>query len=207
MYRITLVVISVLLLAEAADADVIATYDFNGGSLAATNELFGTASDITLGANWSAAADGLTGLGDNITGNINTPANGFSFNFTVSGLAAGETLALDSASIDLTNSVGSTRVDFSDTGTLQNTNPGLGDGNFTGPLTSTGLTNGSVVTVLFGYRDGNTGAGQTYTLDNVVLNGTVTAAAVPEPCSFAVLAGCTGLGFLRARRRRRRLSE
>lgn len=203
MNNTPLMVIALTVLAQASHADIIATYDFDGGSLAASSELFaGSAGDITLGANWSTSADGITALGDDISGSIAAASNGFSFVYTVMGLAAGETLSLDSASIDFTNSVGSTRMDFSDAGALSNTNPGLGDGTFTGPLTSTGLTNGSVVTILYGFRDGGTGAGQTYTLDNVVLNGTVTAAAVPEPGTFVLLAGFMGLTFARVRRRR-----
>ena len=53
--------------------------------------------------------------------------------------------------------------------------------------------------IRFGLRDADNGDGQTYTLDNVVLNGTVVT-AVPEPSSLALVAA--GLGMIGLRRRR-----
>ena len=38
--------------------------------------------------------------------------------------------------------------------------------------------------------------------DDIVINGTVSATAVPEPSSFALLAGAAFLGFAALRRRR-----
>ncbi len=45
-------------------------------------------------------------------------------------------------------------------------------------------------------------ASQGIAFDDIVLNGTVTASAVPEPSTFALLAGVAGLGFAALRRRR-----
>lgn len=45
-------------------------------------------------------------------------------------------------------------------------------------------------------------ASQGIAFDDIVLNGTVTASAVPEPSAFALLAGVAGLGFAALRRRR-----
>ena len=205
----------VLLLAGYAHADIVATYDFTGGSLAPTTELFaGTAGDIVLGDTTSAITadsmdDFLTALSADVGTAIVDANNGLSFNYTVMGLAAGETLNLDSASIDYTGFVGSVRVGFNDAGTPPSVNPADGNGTFTTApditpdptpnLTSTGLVNGDVVNIRFGFRDNDAG-GQTYTLDNLVLNGTVVT-AVPEPSSSLVLFAA-GFGMIGFRRRR-----
>ena len=130
----------VLLMVGDAHADIVATYDFTGGSLAPTTELFaGTAGDIVLGDATSATSaitasmtdDFLTALGDDVSTAIVDANNGFSFDYTVMGLAAGETLTLDSASIDYTGFVGSVRVGFNDAGTPPSVNPADGNGTFT----------------------------------------------------------------------------
>lgn len=193
-------VASLITFAHAAQGSIVlAEYDFTGGSLAATTELYtGSAGSVSLGV---VAADNTAGnlfISDEsnvIQTNINVTGALFTFSYTVTGLEVGETLSLDSASIDYTNFGNTVRVDFTE-GAFATENPATGDGTFTGNLTSVGLTNGDVATIRFGMRD-NVGA-TTYTFDNLVLNGTV----VPEPSSYALLVGLAGLGFAMVRRRR-----
>lgn len=181
-------------------AAVLATFDFTTDSLAVTSELFsGSTGNITLGSQYSTDADSLLYTADvNSSGFLGAATNTFSFSYTVTGLAAGESLSLDSLDFDYTGFDGSVRVSATDTGTfVGDEDPASGDGSFssTSNLTSTGLVNGDTVTVEFGIRDAP-GTDQTFTLDNFTLNGTI----VPEPTS-SVLLGLGALGLLARRKR------
>jgi len=182
---------------SSGQAIVLTNFQFDGGSLSPTTETFGgSTSAITLGSNITVDSVNGTLLASPSTTYTST-ANRVSFDYTVTGLSAGETLTLDSASIDYTGFGGSVRVDFVVGSTFNaSTDPTDGSDTFTRALSASGLTNGQTVTVNFGIRDNNS---DVYTLDNLTLNGTV---VVPEPSSFALLiTGSLALFTLRRRRR------
>ncbi|SMP78622.1 PEP-CTERM protein-sorting domain-containing protein [Neorhodopirellula lusitana] len=227
MKNIFCVICVSLMVSGAARAAVVASFDFAGASLVATSQQFGTAGDATLGSAFSTATGAtLVGLGD---GSINTDgllynvgvgttlpsdaSNQVVFSFTVGGLAAGETLQIDSLSIDFAQAQNTERFNAyldpangaNPTASFRNggnTNPPA-NGTYTeviNPLGAAGLgqtafSNGETFSVAFGSRDN--GGGNT-AFDNLTLNGTVTA--VPEPSSIALL----GFGFAGLMMRRRR---
>ncbi|MGB7323362.1 MAG: PEP-CTERM sorting domain-containing protein, partial [Rubripirellula sp.] len=195
-------------------AAVLSTFSFDGGSLAVTSELFGgSTSDITLGSSWNipAVTDNRLAQPASATGtSVISPAHRVGFTYTVTGLAANETLDITTASIDHTGASSTYRFNYLVNGSTLGTNfDPPNSGTYTGNIGSSaigmsaaaGLVNGDSFTIAFTTRD-NT-AGGTLTLDNFVLSGEVNATAVPEPSSLAVL----GVGFagLVLRRRKRQL--
>ena len=200
-----------LMTSGLAQAATLATYGFDGGSLSVTSELYsGSSSDIVFStgeygdpavtaAAWSADVtnENISILGDDVGTNVNLSTQSqFTFDYTVIGLLAGETLSIESISYDYTGFDGSVRVGASFGGSITTQNPTTGDSSHTTPLSRTGLVNGETVTIKFGLRDGSGGNGKTYTLDNLNLNGTV----VPEPSSTALL-GLGGLALILRRRK------
>lgn len=139
------------------------------------------------------------------------------FSMTVANLGAGETLNLTSFDFDYfaTNIFGQffTGV-YSDAVGYTGTGDKLGTTNITGnagnsfslDLTSsntvagsafTGLTNGETIEFRIFFGDSSTAQSRIHRVDNIVVNGTV----VPEPGSYALLAGLSGLMFVMLRRR------
>lgn len=198
-----LAVASTLLCAsQSASAVTLAIYGFDAGALSATNELFANSSgNLSLGTGWTPdiTNGNISILATDVGTNTNlSTASQISFVYTVTGLAAGETLSLDSATFDYTNFDGSARVDVVSGVPFLNETPANGDGSHTSPLTPTGLVNGDMATITFALRDGSSADGLTYTLDNFELEGTITP--VPEPSSAALL-GISGLALVLRRRR------
>ena len=206
MKLFTLTLAIVLLSASQVRAEmVLASFDFTDGSLAVTEEFFtGSTSDITLGSNvMTDATNGTLTSPASGTGTNTSTDNGFTFIYTVRGLAADQTLNLDSFSIGHTGASNTFRFNASLNGTNigTNTNPpnsGTYTPSFTGNATATDLLNGDEVIIGFLSRD-NT-AGGTLTLDNFSLSGTVVS-PVPEPSSL-VLFGTYCVTLLRRRRKK-----
>jgi len=170
-----------LAFASSSQAMVLATFQFNKGSLNPTSEAFdGSTSAIKLGSNITVDTQNGTLSADPNT-NYTSENNRVSFKYTVTGLKPGETLTLDSASLNYAGIGPSVRVDFVVGSTFNpSTDPADGSGTFTRALSASGLTNGQTVTIHFGIRDSATTT-DTYTLDNLTLKGTVE----PQPSSYA----------------------
>ncbi|MGJ8641628.1 MAG: PEP-CTERM sorting domain-containing protein [Opitutaceae bacterium] len=210
-----------LFVASLSQAAIVASYDFEEGSLEASFEQFGTAGDATFGSAFSTAtAATLTPFGDgsvNTDGllynsGIGTAAPGDASNqvvmtFTVGGLDTGHTLQFDSVQIDFAGTSNTTRFHgFLDGASIRsggNFNPPASGTyiealNISSAAATTGQTvfsNGDTFSVAFGTREN--GGGNT-AFDNFVINGTV---IVPEPSSYALLAGLVGLSAVMLRRR------
>ncbi|MGJ8678358.1 MAG: PEP-CTERM sorting domain-containing protein [Akkermansiaceae bacterium] len=199
------------LLAGAAQAATLATFDFTGGSLVATTQDFGTSGDITLGADYTA---------DAVAGTVFNTSAGFGTNtavadqqalflYTVSGLVGNERLTLDSITLTTaqTGGANSFRIQAYAAGAAASlgvdpvVNTGSTDVFVFDQNTSnyTELQNGDSLLVGWGARDGNNPPTRV-DYDNLILSGTITV--VPEPSSSALL----GLGFAGLLLRRKRNS-
>lgn len=195
----------------AAHSATLASFGFTGDSLAVTSELFtGSTGSISLNSTTNFTITGDEMVFDSsynndpaatppITGGTYSGWNGagqntFSFSYTVTGLAAGETLDITSLGADYSGGSGGLRIGAIVTGQTMPSNTASG-GNFDLAIVGapTGLVNGDSVNFTFGVRDGTN---RTVTFDNFQLTGTV----VPEPSSSALL----GLGALSLVTRRRR---
>lgn len=207
----------ILLLSSISHAQII-TYTFDGDVASAATTTTGVvASDVTSNDNGFSYFAGSSG--DAISENEWEGSLGdqfFNFSFTVS---SGYTLSLTSLDFNhrrggtgppTTFEVRSSTDGFAGgwaTGTVQsidNTAVKTTSG-FSGvgvrSVTLTGFTNvaaGTTVSVRIG-TSGATGSSATLLLDDVEVSGSVSA--VPEPASFAALAGLAMLGFVASRRR------
>ncbi|MFC5050402.1 PEP-CTERM sorting domain-containing protein [Rubritalea spongiae] len=210
---LSLAVTSVIATATSKAA-TLALFEFTGGSLDATTQNHGTASAISFGGFW--ATDAVNGnlvktLGSNAAHRDQTNANHFvSFNFTVSGLSAGEVLVIDNAFVDYVESPASgnsiRHCYFLDYGSatedviVNNADPASASGNFelqtySPSYQSAGYSNGDTLTFIYSSREN---IGGTMTADNFQLVGSVVA--VPEPSSTALL-GLGGLALIMRRRK------
>jgi len=190
-----------LALAGLSSAATIASYNLDGGSLTATTQNYGTATDLTLGASWFTNSDGLDQSPGAALDSYTDPANLITFVFTAS-LNAGETLTLTNASFDYSQPAG----DIAGAGggstvryRIANGDSGVQDPGVSGTLsdTFTGITlsDGDSFTFQIAGRDSGNNP---YLIDNIQLEGDVTT--VPEPSS-AILLGFGGLALLSRRKR------
>ncbi|WP_411825237.1 PEP-CTERM sorting domain-containing protein [Luteolibacter sp. AS25] len=200
------------LLAGAAHAVTLATFDFTGGSLAATTQDFGTSSDLQLGAQYE--ADAVTGTVFNTSAGFgtstDTPAQQALFLYTVSGLVGNERLTLDSITLTTaqTGGLNSFRItayaagEQASAGVDPVVNTGSTDVFVFDQNTSnyTELQNGDSLLVGWGARDGGNPPSRV-DYDDLILSGTITT-VIPEPSSTALL----GLGFAGLLFRRKRCS-
>ncbi len=228
MKNAIITLIAALLMAGAAQAVTLSTFTFTDGEFDGTDE-YTVTSELYAGSTgnatfldnaWSDGTDSVfttenptsTGVADNPIG----------FTYTVTGLAANERLTLNFLSIDYVES------EFQDDGTSQGDNSvrfaslfGIGGDlntvtfqNVTGSIDPasagtyntvfsagtgyTNLQNGDVVSLAFSLRDGTSGPENVF-FDNLTLDGSVSV--VPEPSSYALLAGLLGLSSVMLRRR------
>ncbi len=211
MKKSLLILTAGLLAASLSQAQsvVLATFEFTDDSLAGINsQTFGTVGNIVLGTQFStdAATDTFfntsAGFGSNYIEDQQA-----AFTYTVNGLADNERLTFDSIIIDTAETGGANSfriqayaagvtasaiedpVDDGDTSTLSFTLNTVG---------YTLLKNGDSVIVGIRARDGASPPSRV-DYDNLILNGTVST--VPEPSSYALLAGLLGLSAVMVRRR------
>jgi hypothetical protein len=210
MKKSLLILIAGLLTASLSYAQsiVLSTFDFTGGSLVATTQDFGTSGDLVLGAQYSADAGTGTIFNTALGTDSATAANQALFLYTVSGLVGNERLTLDSITITTAQTGGANSF------RIQAYADGAAASDQFDPLVNTGSTdvltfvsnianyteleNGDSLLVGWGARDG-TNPPSRVDYDNLTLNGTITV--VPEPSSYALLAGLLGLSFVMLRRR------
>ena len=219
-----------MLSAGTSQADIVASYDFAGGSLVATTQQFGTAGDAVLGSAFSTATGTtLATVGD---GSIDTdgllydrsvgttlpsdPSNQVVFSFTVGGLADGETLQIDSLSMVYAGAAGGERFNayINEDNDTNPTTSFRSGGNFNPPdanntYTELVIPNGAAATsgqTL--YSNGDIFSVAFGSRDNLAAGSGAfdnlvlngTVIAVPEPSSIAIL----GFGFAGLMMRRRR---
>jgi hypothetical protein len=201
-----------LILGGPAPAEVLVSFDFAGGSTASTDtSAYSTVSaydprSAAVGGDDSAASSVTETAymrAENTPGGTDPTTNAFyhSFNFTITGLAAGESFDLSSLTFDYfaTNISGAFLLGvYSDavgyTGTaakLATTNISTNTGDsFTVNLTPanpvagnafTGLTNGRTIEFRFVFGDNSTSNNSIHRLDNITLNGTVDDGSEPDP--------------------------
>jgi len=212
---------SFALAAASAQAAEMAEYTFDSNS---ASPAYLNGFDTYVAAdNWSTAGTASIGgitASQNIantrsTNTPTTPTFGASdyhqFSFTAQGLSAGE-------SLDVTSITGDYAQSFSMNGLL-GLYVDLDDGNgynklgsdiaadadklfdsFTITTAGMQLANGDTAEFRFYFGDNQSGAGRYHKLDNVTINGAVT---VPEPGTYALLAGCFALTAVMVRRRQR----
>ena len=193
---------AVALSSLAANADTLAFYDFS--TVGATSVLAGSSSsDLDIGTGWSLGSGTING--DTISITTNGNLHDVSFDFTVGGLGVGESITIDTYSIDLTGKYYNTNSKFSLTSAVNGTafkfdetyDWGSSE-TFSKSPNIAGLGNGDTLQVRFSLRDNQTAITESYALDNFTLTGTV----VPEPGTYALLGGLLSLGFVMVRRRR-----
>ncbi|MDB4406051.1 PEP-CTERM sorting domain-containing protein, partial [bacterium] len=175
----------------------IVTYDLSSASpTTELPQLAGSAGNLVLGSDWTLGSGVATSNASLIGTNSNIGAQTIRFTYTVIGLAAGESLGIDSVTIDLNadNQFGTQRYVLNDTNT--DTRIPLPSGVESSDTLTTlsqagtisGLMNGDLLTFRFSLRDGGgqTNAAEEFVVDNFTVNGTI--AAVPEPSGAILLA-------------------
>jgi hypothetical protein len=197
--KTSLLIASVIALTAATPAlgAVIVSYDLS--SVSPTTELpqlAGSAGNLVLGSDWTLGSGVATSNASLIGTNSNIGAQTIRLTYTVIGLAAGESLGIDSVTIDLNadNQFGTQRYVLNDTNT--DTRIPLPSGvespdtltTLSQAGTSSGLMNGDLLTFRFSLRDGagQTNAAEEFVVDNFTVNGTIVA--VPEPSGAILLA-------------------
>ncbi|MEJ6571448.1 MAG: PEP-CTERM sorting domain-containing protein [Akkermansiaceae bacterium] len=180
----------------------LVTYDFSSlSSKTELPQLLGSASNLRLTSAFTISSDVANSTLD-LIGTASNP-NRIQFTYTVMGLGVGETLDIDSITIDLKGTGnGATNYVLNDTDSDTRLAVSINPSTFTNlsqPGTRSGLVNDDVFIVRFGLRDNQSGTNP-YEIDNLTLNGTVNA--VPEPSSAMLL----GFGFAGLLIRRRRNS-
>ena len=181
-------------LLSAANATILVTFDFTGGSVAAS-EVIGTASDFSSDLAGASAATEAFGFNE---AQANDARVTNSFTYTVSGLATGETLNLTSIDYDYSGEYAwGTQINFNNTGWKDQQTDNFSI-SYSESLTDRGLSNGDMVTFSWEHASASNfnDTARTQYLDNIVLNGTV----VPEPTSLALL-GLGGLALVTRRKR------
>jgi len=175
---------------------VIVSYDFSSNSpTTELTQLTGSAGDLTLGSAWTLSSSVATSNASLIGTNANSGTQIISFSYMVTGLAANESLDIDSISIDLRadNQLGTqdyvlndtnldTRIDLPSAVESPDTLTTLSQAG-----TASGLMNGDSLIFRFSLRDGlnNTEVTEEFAVDNFTVNGTI---SVPEPSSAILLA-------------------
>jgi hypothetical protein len=204
--------VGVLSASVSQAAVVLSQFDFDEGSLVVSNELtagstgnvFFDSDNLAIPETSSWSANETTGRLDQDSSiadtNINSDINKFSFIYTVTGLNEGETLDIEEISLSFTGTTNTVRFNyFVDGSTIgSNLNP-AGSGTYVADISSiagtVGLENDDTITFSFSSRDNGNAS---VSVDNLILSGTV----VPEPGTYALIAGCFGLSFTMMRRRR-----
>lgn len=200
MNKIVPLIVTGLAAASTSYGATLVSYDFN--SVSSKTELLqlqGSASDLTVTSHFTINSGVANATLDSIGTNSNIQT--IKFTYTVMGLGAGETLDIDSFTIDLKGTGnGATNYALNDTDIDTRLTVSINPSTFTNlsqPGTRSGLVNGNEFIVRFGLRDNQTGSAP-YEIDNFVLDGTIIA--VPEPSSAALL-GLGGLSLILRRRR------
>ena len=120
--KTSLLIASVIALTAATPAlgAVIVTYDLSSASpTTELPQLAGSAGNLVLGSDWTLGSGVATSNASLIGTNSNIGAQTIRFTYTVIGLAAGESLGIDSVTIDLNadNQFGTQRYVLNDTNT------------------------------------------------------------------------------------------
>ncbi|WP_269523094.1 hypothetical protein [Coraliomargarita parva] len=219
--KTSLLAITSLLGTLSVQAETIAEYTFDSNSVVSTDtSTYSSASAFqTLNGTFTSNEAQVTA---DITSNSTNPSDPpayFSFSFTVQNLDAGETLdltsltllfATDSVTADLgvyTDAVGYTGTGdkigaytHGNTSSYDLVTVDLTATNSVVASSLTGLTNGETIDFRFTIGDrGNNNASKIYHIDDVNLSGTVSA--IPEPGTFALLAGASALLWIAIRKR------
>jgi hypothetical protein len=229
-YPLATLATGIFILPFAANADVLAEYTFTGSSAAEVVVADSSAANVTAedftgsgGATFSSYSDMAFIYSDDATATLISAIAGQDYwEFQVE-VASGYSLNLESLDFDhYSTNTSDPLVSFesslsvfssvngfdaadvlltsTETNSVDNSSPQLQESvsvTLSG-LDYQGLT-GTTTFRIYAFSDGSD-EDQIIRLDNVVLNGTVSA--VPEPSSFALLAGFCGLASVMVRRRR-----
>ena len=217
--------------AQAAIATEMVQYDFEGKAAARSVPVyFGDYADYVAADNWSAVGtsygNGDTAYGAYLGGkpsaaNTRSTYTGTTtafgggdyhqFSFTAQGLSAGESLDVtsitgDYAQISSMNGLLGLYVDLGDDNGYNKLGSDIAADadklfdSFTITTAGMQLANGDTATFRFYFGDNQSGNGKVHKLKNITINGTV---SIPEPGTYALLAGCFALTAAMVRRRQR----
>lgn len=206
--------LTLLVAGTCAQADDLVTYTFDSDFSATDNTAFVSGGDVTevnLGtyvtASWGYATDNVmqVGIPNGSVNDLSTAvAQNSAFSIT---LSATDTYTIDSISLDVGRGGGSLDRGFTVRSSLTGTTDLLRDDtvdtqrptftDYNVDLTGNTAFENISTDVTFTFYVYTPSTGNTLEFDNITFSG-----VVPEPSSFALLAGLCGMGFVALRRRR-----